>query len=102
MLEFLDYRLLGDVISLEIIAILERFYSFLFILAQCFGHINADVYEQVSLAHTISLHCRQTFVAQSESLSGLCTWFNFHFHLGTFDGRNFHVSAQCCCWEIQQ
>ena len=56
MLEFLEYRLLGYVISLEIIAILERFYSFLFILAQCFGHINADVYEQVSLAHTISLH----------------------------------------------
>ena len=63
-------------IALEVVAVLHLFQCLLLVARQCLWHIYADVYHQVALAASISLHCRKALGPKAQSLSGLRSGFN--------------------------
>lgn len=101
-LESLEDGLLRAGIAFEIVAVLEPCEGFFLVAAERFGNVNADVYDQIADALSITLYSRQAFAPEAKCLSGLSSAFDFHFQLVAFDGRNLHFAAKCCGGEVEQ
>ena len=98
-LELLEDLLLHRCTRLEVVRSLHLFQRALFLLVQCFRHINADINQQIS--RTVTIDIRQTFAAQTQHFSRLSTRVDLHFHFSV-DCRNLHGTAQCGSRETQQ
>ena len=98
-LELFEDLLLHRRARFEVIRSLHFFQRILFLLIQCFRHINTDVHQQITC--TVSIDIRQTFSAQAEHFARLCTRVDLHFHLAV-DSRNFHSTTQRSRRETQQ
>ena len=74
---------------------MHTFKCLLFVLAQCFGDIDANVYDKVALAISITLNCRKSLTTKTEHGAGLCSRLNVDVCLSV-DGRYLCRSAECC------
>ena len=82
--------------------LVHLFQSLLFFLAKCLRYVNTDVYNHVAIASAISLNCRQTFVSESQSLSGLSSRLDLYSYAASVNCRNFNTSTKSCGREVKK
>lgn len=102
-LELLEYLFLDAQVGYEVIGVLHLFQCLLFVPAEGFGNVNADIDEQIARTAVVpvAVDTGQALATQAEYFTGLGTRFDLDLHLA-IDGWDFYRATQRGCWYAKQ